>query len=80
MTDSRLVASIKTNKPVVVEAQILLNSLIAVNEIEGSATLDLFFKLKWIDPRWAIPDMWKLLDATIAVQSITFFCSHFSCW
>jgi hypothetical protein len=68
MTDSRLVASMKSNQPVVVTTQLLLNSLISVNEIEGTVTLDLYFKLQWIDPRWVIPNLWLYLDKRIAVK------------
>lgn len=67
MIDSQLIPSIKTNIPVVVKSQLLLNSLISVNEIEGTCTFDFFFKLQWTDPRWVIPDLWNYLDKKIAV-------------
>jgi hypothetical protein len=76
MTDSRLVASMKSTEPVIVSAQFLLNSLISVNEIEGTVTLDFFFKLQWIDPRWVIPNLWFYLDQRIAVWNDPLFLFH----
>lgn len=41
-----------------------VNSLIAVSELDGSATLDVFWRLYWADQRIQIPTLWDALAVT----------------
>ena len=40
--------------------QICINNLISINELDGTATVDMYFRLRWADPRWVFTDdMWS---------------------
>lgn len=36
-----------------------INNLIEVNEIDASVSLDCFYRIYWVDPRWNFPDLWN---------------------
>lgn len=56
------------NGNTVVVADLLLNNLHQVSEIEGSVTLDFYFRLFWFDHRLNITSFFKDSNPEIAVQ------------
>lgn len=43
---------------------IQVNSLIKLDELEETATMDLFFRVYWEDPRMHMPGLWDILNIT----------------
>ena len=52
----------------IVESDMIVNNLQSINELEGSATLDFYFRLFWIDPRFRLPEMWAAVNPDVAAQ------------
>ena len=52
----------------VVESDMIINNLQSIDELEGSATLDFYFRLFWIDHRLNVPEMWAALNPEVAAQ------------
>jgi hypothetical protein len=49
-------------EPVSVYVAYKLNNLMEVSELEGTITMDFFFKLFWMDSRLNIPSLWPALN------------------
>jgi hypothetical protein len=56
--------------PLKIAAQVALNNLIAVNEIDSTVTLDFFFRLYWTDPRLSMPALWQRLPIQLRLSGI----------
>ena len=50
--------------PVEVFMSFQFNNLLSISELEGTATLDFFWRLYWIDPRLKMPSLWDALNDT----------------
>lgn len=49
--------------PTMVSVQLSLNNLISVDDIASRLTIDFFYRLKWVDPRWNLPtEMWDYIN------------------
>jgi hypothetical protein len=69
ISDSKMPASYTKKAPAVeVEANLVFNNVIEINELAGTATLDFKFRLYWTDERIYIPELWALLDPYLADQ------------
>lgn len=56
-------------EPMNVSVQICLNNLISVDDLNNQLTIDFFFRLRWIDPRWNIStEMWNYLNPKTATS------------
>ena len=55
-----------TGIPQVVNTSLRLNNLINIDEIQGTATLDFYWRMIWIDERWRIPDLWTKLPTELS--------------
>lgn len=60
------------SQPVNVSVQIVLNNLISIDEVEGVAKLDLYFRLTWRDERWNIANLWENVKVPMIQQGIDF--------
>jgi hypothetical protein len=60
MIDPEIIYSYKASvtEPIKVYTQLALNNMIDVDELDSTISLDFYFRLSWIDPRWDIPEMW----------------------
>jgi hypothetical protein len=41
--------------PTTVNIQLAFNNLISVDELQSQFTIDLYYRIKWVDPRWQLP-------------------------
>jgi hypothetical protein len=48
--------------PVNVTAQLVLNNLVEINEVQKTFFLDIKFRLTWLDPRYSLPALFELLS------------------
>ena len=51
-----------------VNIQYLMSNLQAINEVDGTAGVDFFLRLGWVDERLHFPSLWSALDARITSQ------------
>ena len=72
MASSRTISSYYQIYPItVVQANIALNYLFDITELEGTATLDFLFLLQWNDTRWSQSDeLWDSLDDGAVTEGI----------
>lgn len=55
--------------PTTVSIQLSLNNLIHVDDVGNQITLDFYFRLRWVDPRWTIPaEMWDEINPLAATS------------
>mmetsp|Transcript_14316 Transcript_14316/g.21434 ORF Transcript_14316/g.21434 Transcript_14316/m.21434 type:complete len:495 (+) Transcript_14316:102-1586(+) len=52
----------------VVKADIILNNLHFINEIEGTAQVDFYFRLFWSDPRVSLTTLWDQVNPELSIQ------------
>lgn len=72
MSDPELIYSYKetVEEPVSVYTQLSLNNLISISDLESTMSVDLFFVLSWVDPRWNITALWAGQKEALAYQGI----------
>lgn len=56
-----------------VKSQFVLNNLIAVDELENTATLDFYYRNYWNDSRWNIPELWDAMDSGTTKEGFEIF-------
>ena len=60
--DPSMTPMLKTGIPLDVNVTVYINNLISINEIENTATIDLFIAFNWFDQRLLMPDLYKELS------------------
>eukprot|EP01031_Cornospumella_fuschlensis_P026829 gene26829-32416_t len=61
----------KEYNPTLVEVQLVLNSLIIVDDIQSTYTIDYFWRILWNDPRFVLPDdAWDLVNPEAAIEGV----------
>lgn len=54
----------RTQSDINVTTSFVVNNLLNIDEIESTATFDLYFRNAWIDERWDIPEIFDAMDTT----------------
>jgi len=42
----------------------------SINELDGTVTMDFYFRLYWQDQRWNFPSLWEAIEDTTAAYMI----------
>lgn len=69
----------KKESAVNVEANLVFNNIIEIDELAGTATLDFKFRLYWNDERIYMPDLWPMIDPYLADQGMLLCQKTFAC-
>jgi hypothetical protein len=62
--------SYNTGNYISVNSSINLNNLVSISEIDGSATLDFYWRMLWVDERWDISDLWSNVPVGLSGEGI----------
>ena len=63
----------KVFSPTNVSAQLALSSLIDVDDVTYTLTIELYYRLSWIDPRIVVPEMFTYLNPDCTVDGNNIF-------
>lgn len=53
-----------------VTAQLAINNLMSIDEINGQVTMDLFFRLSWYDHRWHMPNLFRQANPQLRITGV----------
>ena len=59
-----------TYEPVQVFTGLLINNFIGVDDLAATISMDFYWRLKWVDPRLNLPDVWQYMNPEMALEGL----------